>query len=82
MKNKILTLIIGALIGAIITTSAFLAYNKILQKNSNQLEINQMKGNGQMQEPLNENMKEPHERPNKNGGISPEMSSSLDENNI
>ena len=36
MKNKILYLIIGILIGAIATTTAFLIYNKTLSKNFKQ----------------------------------------------
>jgi hypothetical protein len=47
MKGKILTLIIGILIGAIITTAGFLVYNNV-SKNSNQPDMMQMDGKGQM----------------------------------
>ena len=51
MKNKILTFIIGVLVGAIIATAGFLIYNKTIGNNSNQPEMMQMNGNGQMEEP-------------------------------
>ena len=51
MKNKILTFIIGVLVGAIIATAGFLIYNKTIRNNSNQPEMMQMNGNGQMEEP-------------------------------
>jgi len=35
MKNRILTFIIGMLVGAILTTTGFLMYSKGLNKNSN-----------------------------------------------
>lgn len=51
MKNKVLTFIIGVLVGAIITTLGFLIYNKVVVKNNfNQPEMMQMNGNEQMQQ--------------------------------
>ena len=44
MKDKILTLIIGILIGAILTSGGFLVYNKVNKNSSN----NQMKGMQEM----------------------------------
>ena len=82
MKDKILYLIIGILIGAIVTTSAFLIYNKTLEKNSNQSEMMQMKEDGQMQPPSNGNMGEPPSMPNQNGGTPPEKPSSSNNNNV
>ena len=64
MKDKFLILIIGVLIGAIITTLGFLIYNKTLETNSNQPEMMQMNENGQMQLPSNRNMGEPPTKPN------------------
>ncbi len=62
MKDKIMYLIIGILIGAIITTTGFLIYNKLIIKNSNSPGI-QMNGDEQMQPPPNENMEEPPAKP-------------------
>ena len=59
MKNRILTFIIGILVGAIITTVGFLIYSKSLNKN--QMNI-QFENNGQMQRPGG-NMGEPPEKP-------------------
>ncbi len=63
MKDKIMFLIIGVLIGAIITTCGFLIYNKSLSNNVTQPEMMQMNGNGQMQLPSNDNMGEPPAKP-------------------
>ena len=62
MKDKILPFIIGALVGAIIATTGFLIYNKTVKTNSNQPEMMQMNGNGQMMQPSG-NMEEPPEKP-------------------
>lgn len=52
MKNKIMFLIIGILIGAIITTVGFLIYNKsISNNNSNQPKMMQPNEKGQIGEP-------------------------------
>ena len=48
MKSKILTLIIGIIIGAVITTIAFLIYNNVI-RNSQGLERMPMDRNGQME---------------------------------
>ena len=61
MKNRILTFIIGILVGAIITTSGFLIYNKSINKNQNEM-MKTFENNGQMQRP-NGNMGEPPEKP-------------------
>ena len=63
MKDKIIFLIIGILIGAIITTAGFLIYNKSLSNNVAQPENMQMNGNGQMQPPSNDNIGEPPAKP-------------------
>ena len=63
MKDKIMFLIIGILIGAIITTVGFLIYNKSLSNNADQPEMTQINGNGQMGAPSNDNMGEPPEKP-------------------
>ena len=60
MKNRILTFIIGILVGAIMATSGFLIYNKSINNNQNEM-MKQFKNNGQMQRP-NGNMGEPPEK--------------------
>ncbi len=50
MKNKSLILVIGILVGAIITTSAFLIYNNLLTQNSKGQEMMQMKRDGDMED--------------------------------
>ena len=61
MKNRILTFIIGILVGAIITTTGFLVYSKSINNNQNEM-MKQFENNGQMQRP-NGNMGEPPEKP-------------------
>lgn len=80
MKNKILILIIGILIGAIITTSAFLIYNKAVVKKPKEQETMRMDGNGQMQPPSNGNMGEPPQVPN--GGTPKGLPSTSNNNNV
>lgn len=63
MKDKIVFLIIGILIGGIIATTGFLVYSKTITNNSNQPEMMQMQQNGQMQPPSNGNMEQPPEKP-------------------
>ena len=70
MKNKILTFIIGVLVGAIIATTGFLIYNKLTTKDSNQPEMMQMNGNGQMMQPSGD-MEEPPEKPSGDNGEEP-----------
>jgi hypothetical protein len=80
MKGKVLTLIIGILIGAIIATAGFLIYNKTIS--ANQPDIMQMDGNGQgqMGDPSNGSgqmggqngdMSEPPEKPDGDNGEEP-----------
>ena len=58
MKNRILTFIIGILVGAILATAGFLIYSKSINKN----QMNKpFENNGQMQRP-NGNMGEPPEK--------------------
>ena len=72
MKDKILTFIIGVLVGAIITTLGFLIYNKVVVKNNfNQPEMMQMNGNEQMQQPAGDMMGEPPEKPSGDNGEEP-----------
>ena len=61
MKNRILTFIIGILVGAILATAGFLIYSKPINKNQNEM-TNPFQNNGQMQRP-NGNMGEPPEKP-------------------
>ena len=63
MRDKIMFLIIGILIGAIIATGGFLIYNKSLSNNVSQPEMTQINGNGPMGAPSNDNMGEPPEKP-------------------
>ena len=63
MKNRILTLIIGVLIGAILATSGFLIYSKSINKKQN--EKMPFDNNRQMQRP-DVNMGEPPEKPQEN----------------
>lgn len=64
MKNKILTFIIGVLVGAIISTIGFLVYNKSISNNTNQPEMMQSTQNGQMMEaPQDGNGEEPPAKP-------------------
>ena len=71
MKDKIIVLIIGILIGAIITTCGFLIYNKSLSNNVAQPEMMQMNGNGQSGPPSNGNIGEPPEKPDGDNGEEP-----------
>ena len=72
MKDKIMFLIIGILIGAIITTLAFLIYNKnILNNNEKSPEMMQMNSNGQMGNPPSGNMQTPPEKPDGDNGQEP-----------
>lgn len=57
MKNRILTFIIGILVGAIMATSGFLIYSKSINNNQNEM-MKQFKNNRQMV-----NMGEPAEKP-------------------
>lgn len=68
MKGKILTLIIGILLGAIITTVGFLIYDKVVSNNSAQSEIMQMNGNEQMGQP-SESMEQPPEKPDGDNNV-------------
>ena len=70
MKDKILPFIIGVLVGAIIATTGFLIYNKVTTKDSNQPEMMQMNGNGQMGQPSGD-MEEPPEKPSGDNGEEP-----------
>lgn len=67
MKDKILMLIIGILIGAIITAGGFLVFGKNNDKNNKMIERNfdtNMVGGGRRGNPLDENnIGEPPEKP-------------------
>lgn len=81
MKNKILTFIIGFLVGAIVATAGFLIYNKIIGNNLNEFGMMPMEGNGQMGNPLNGGMEEPPEKPDgDNGEEPPEKPDDVNEN--
>ncbi len=78
MKDKILTFIIGALVGAIITTSGFLVYEKL---NTNKSDMQ----NGERPQMLEkQNGENPPEKPDGDqgqmGGILPEMPSNANSN--
>jgi len=51
MKNRILTFIIGILVGAILATAGFLIYSKTINKNINPNERMPFEKNGQMERP-------------------------------
>lgn len=70
MKDKILTLIIGILIGAILATGGFFIYEKI--NGDNKKEMPSMQGEGQMQAPGNG--EQPPEKPGNDNGELPQMS--------
>ena len=61
MKNRILTFIIGVLVGVILATAGFLIYSKTINKNQNEM-MKSFENNGQMQRP-NGNMGERPEKP-------------------
>ena len=70
MKDKILPIIIGMLVGAIIATAGFLIYNKTIANNSAQPEeMMQMNGEEQMEMPSGSmgqpsgDMEQPPEKP-------------------
>ncbi len=75
MKDKILNLIIGILIGAIITTVGFLVYNKIVASNQDdQFEMNENGGERELSGEPGDNGEEPPEMPDgENGDDSLEM---------
>ena len=62
MKNRILTFIIGILVGSIITTIGFFIYSKTMNESIKQNGIMPMNQDGQMQPP-NDNMGEPPTKP-------------------
>ena len=74
MKDKIMFLIIGMLIGAIIVTSGFLIYNKSIS-NNNLNQARMMKQEGQMGEPPEkpngDNGQEPPAKPDGDTGSQP-----------
>lgn len=76
MKSKILTLIIGILIGAIVATSGFLIYEKVTASNSAPNGMTQQQG-GDMQMPDGEqppemqNGEQPPEKPDGDNGQTP-----------
>ena len=59
MKNRILTFIIGVLVGAIITTACFIILNKPMNNNN---DFNRVPPNGEFSP--NKNMDDPPERRN------------------
>ena len=64
MKNRVLTFIIGILVGAIITTLIFLIYSKTMNDNfrKNGFDRNMIREDMHMQMP-GENMEEPPAKP-------------------
>lgn len=80
MKNKILILIIGILIGAILTTTAFLIYNSVLEENSRKSQLMQTNGKQQSGPLLNGNIGEPPEMSNGNRRTTSDISNN--NNNI
>jgi gas vesicle protein len=69
MKEKILTLVIGILIGAIITTAGFLIYNKSVS--STQPEMMKNMDKGQMDKPQNGDNGEAPTKPDGDNGEEP-----------
>lgn len=68
MKDKILTFIIGVLVGSIIATAGFLIYNKLCTNNSEQPEMMQMNSNGQKGQSSG-SMEEPPEKPDGDNSV-------------
>ena len=64
MKNRILTFIIGILVGAILATAGFLIYSKSINKKPNEM-MRQMEDKVQMQRP-DGNMENPPVKPEGN----------------
>lgn len=64
MKDKIAFLIIGILIGVIITTGGFFVYNKTISNNPERMQMNELGG-----VPPNGEMGEPPERPDEKPGM-------------
>lgn len=87
MKEKIIFLIIGVLIGAIIATSGLLIYSKTSSNNKGtQPEMMQMDSNNQIGNPPSGDMGTPPEKPDGNNGQEPpakpgEATSNQDSNN-
>lgn len=72
MKGKVLTLIIGILIGAIIATGGFLIYSKTISNDSeNQSEAMEMNENGGQNPSSNGNMSDPPSKPDGDNGEEP-----------
>lgn len=72
MKDKIIFLIIGILIGAIITTLGFYVYIKSVSDNTGgQMEMTQMDENSTPPEQSDGNMEEPPEMQNGDDGEEP-----------
>ena len=65
MKNRVLTFIIGILVGAILATLGFLIYSKSINNNVNSREFEKNQMDGQM-EPPNDNIGGPPEKPDVN----------------
>ena len=61
MKNRILTFIIGVLVGAIFSTTGCFLYSKTIKKNQSEM-MKSFENNGRMQRP-NGNMGEPPTKP-------------------
>lgn len=70
MKNRILTFVIGILVGAILATTGFLIYSKIMNKNINPNERMPFENKEQMQRPEGQ-MSEPPAKPE--GDFQPTM---------
>lgn len=79
MKDKILTLIIGILIGAILAAGGFLIYNNVSGNNQSQPEMMQMNGNGDQANGDNSEMGDPPSKPD--GDDSEEPPSKPDDSN-
>lgn len=82
MKEKILTFIIGVLVGAIIATAGFLIYSKIVLSNSNQPEMMQIDQNGPMGGAQNGNSIGMPEKPSGDDGEEPPTKPEDSNNNI
>ena len=74
MKNRILTFIIGVLVGAILATTGFLIYSKSINKNINLNGRMPFENNGQMELPNGE-MGEPPAKPE--GDFRPQMNNNI-----
>lgn len=85
MKDKILTLIIGILIGAILASGGFLIYNKVNSNSNSDNNRPQMSNNGELPQIPSDGEKpegEPPAKPDGDNSKSPSQNSDKTEQNL